>query len=127
MKKMSKEKVDIKELGIPNICFSIADSEMEESDKYAEQRKERGFDDTETWNLDQVICQFIEPRLRRFKELTNGYPPSLTPESWDEALDKMINAFSLMQKDLYEVRKGDLEKVEEGLSLFCKHLRDLWW
>ena len=37
--------------------------------KFKEQRKERGFDDTETWCLDSTITSFVLPRLERFKEL----------------------------------------------------------
>ena len=66
---------DLKELGIPNVCFSLAD-EITENDelkeKYKQQRIERGFDDSELWNLDYTIASFVLPRLKRLKELNTG-------------------------------------------------------
>ena len=38
------------------------------------QRITRGFNDSETWNLDYTIAKLVLPRLKRFKELTNGIP-----------------------------------------------------
>lgn len=50
----------------------------------------------ETWSLDVNLDKYIIPRLKKFKELNNGYPGISemdTPEKLDEALDKMIQAF----------------------------------
>ena len=56
---MSK-KVDIKDLKIPNLCFSLENDNSlghkQQSDEWKEQRLERGFDDTETWNLDYTYA-----------------------------------------------------------------------
>ena len=59
----------------------------------------------ETWNLDIMFAKYIIPRLKKFKELNNGYPgrdEMDTPEKWDDALDKMIQAFEyVMEWDKY--------------------------
>ena len=50
----------------------------------------------ETWNLDINLAKYILPRLKKFKKFNNGHPgigEMDTPEKWDEALDKMIQAF----------------------------------
>ena len=50
----------------------------------------------ETWSLDVNLAKYIIPRLKKFKELNNGYPgigEMDTPEKWDKTLDKMIQAF----------------------------------
>lgn len=50
----------------------------------------------ETWNLDYRIASYILPRLKLFKKVSITYPgrdEADTPEKWDEALDKMIQAF----------------------------------
>lgn len=50
----------------------------------------------ETWRLDVNLAKYIIPRLKKFKELNNGYPGDEemdTPEKLDDALDKMIQAF----------------------------------
>ena len=114
----------------------------------------------ETWNLDITLAKHIIPRLKKFKELENGYPgrgEMDTPEKWDEALDKMIQAFEYVidldeywlndprydytdimfgdDKELYESivenkRMEDIRRlvaINEGLQLFAKYYMNLWW
>ena len=167
-------------LGIPNVNFSILDwytdseKDVNRLAKFKQQRIERGFDDTECWNLDTTIAQFVLPRLKHFKENTNGYPGNdeiPTFEKWNEVLDKMIYAFDhIVNEDKYDEEKQkrhgvdflemygfekqedgsalmvetpkynkqamenyrkeqfeDMEKVNEGLQLFGKYFRSLWW
>lgn len=167
-------------LGIPNVNFSILDwytdseKDVNRLAKFKQQRIERGFDDTECWNLDTTIAQFVLPRLKHFKENTNGYPGNdeiPTFEKWNEILDKMIYAFDhIVNEDKYDEEKQkrhgvdflemygfekqedgsalmvetpkynkqamenyrkeqfeDMEKVNEGLQLFGKYFRSLWW
>ena len=117
----------------PEVNFSIDNGEMKSSLKFAKQREERGWDETECWNLDVTIAKFILPRLKTFKRIHHGYPSELGEGQWEEALNKMIFAFEesitydewefkLTPKELSEKQK----KIEEGLSLFAKHFRDLW-
>jgi hypothetical protein len=94
--------------------------------KYLRQFKERGFDDTETWNLSSVILKFTLPRLKRFREVNNGYPGGLSAKKWDEMIDKMILGIELFLED----DAGDKVKnkqIDEGLELFFKWFRHLWW
>jgi hypothetical protein len=103
--------------------------------KHLKQLKENGFSDSETWSLDSVICQFILPRLIRFKEVNNGFPIGLTEQEWNDILDKMI--FSLdwslnWEEDKYDALSKEEQAVmwkryDEGIALFSKHFRDLWW
>ena len=98
--------------------------------KWFFQRRFRGFDDRDTWELDTTITKFILPRLERFKELTNGYPSDLTEEEWDLILDKIIMTFKLI-----EINKDNVCScgsplyitIKEGLNLFTKHYFELWW
>lgn len=98
-------------------------------EEWKKQREEKGFDDTETWSLDTTIVDFILPRLKRFKELNNGYPPNLTSESWDEILDEMILAFEEYSKkhNVSSSLKMNDEIVDKGFNLFIKYFHDLWW
>jgi len=103
--------------------------------KYANQLKTDGFSDTETWSLSDVICEFILPRLIRFKEINNGFPQGTTSEKWDEILDQMIFAFDLSlhwEDEKYdnlseEEKKTNWMKYEIGMDLFRRYFRDLWW
>lgn len=114
----------------------------------------------ETWSLDVNLAKYILPRLKKFKELNNGYPGMDevdTPEKWDEALDKMIQAFEYVidwdeywlddsrydytdvafgdDKELYErIMKNKIAEdirrlaaIKEGLQLFAKYYMSLWW
>jgi len=79
--------------------------------KFFWQRRFRGFDDGELWNLDHRITEFILPRLKAYRDLPPmGYPGpapgedeqlpegikgGVTYEQWLETLDKMIEAMEL--------------------------------
>lgn len=124
--------------------------------------KQRGLyvNPKETWSLDITFAKYIIPRLKKFKELNNGYPGTEevnTPEKWDEALDKMIQAFEYVidldeywlddprydytdimfgdNKEFYEKIKENkitedirrLAAINEGLQLFAKYYMNLWW
>jgi len=85
-------------IGIKNVNFSYECALDEGDDRHAkwlEQRLTRGFDDTELWNLDHTILQFIEPRLKAFAAgaANRGYPGNVnSAEEWQEMLDEMIFA-----------------------------------
>ena len=160
--------------GIPNVNFSVIDNFVPKKlvAEYKQQRIERGFDDTECWNLDLTFSGFILPRLIQFKKDVNGYPEELgTFENWGAVIDKMIFAFDhIYNREAYskaldkqfqidrsgmkmdflsdgtlqitdpnreinaprEKKKDAAEreifrKVNEGLKLFAKYFRDLWW
>lgn len=103
--------------------------------KHIKQLKNNGFTDAETWGLDSVIAEFVLPRLIRFKEINIGFPCNLTPESWDVIIDKMIFALDWSlnwEEDKYEglskeEQNENWKKYEEGMQLFAKYFRDLWW
>jgi hypothetical protein len=93
--------------------------------RYWWQRRTRGWDDSETWNLDAEIAGFIVPRLKRFKELNNGYPNGLTPEEWDARIDMMIAGledFASGQNVL--IATARMRRAQELLG---EHLMHLWW
>ena len=123
-------------LGRENVNFSLVTPEEndERAKKYKEQRMTRGFDDSETWNLDITIAKFIVPRLKAFKECKNGHPSRLTEKKWNKILDEMIEGFELyckkdeweFEQDLNE-RNDKFAKVNKSLKLFSKYFHDLWW
>jgi hypothetical protein len=92
--------------------------------RYYWQRLTRGWDDSELWNLDATISEFVIPRLKRFKEYQHGYPSYMTEEEWDGILDQMILAFENNLED-FPTREQD-KQAEEGLALFAKYYVHLW-
>lgn len=99
------------------------------------QLKAKGYSDSETWALDSVICKFILPRLKRFKEINNGSPLGLTSKEWDAILDEMIFAFEwniseesdIVHNISEEEIQNNWKRYKKGMGLFAKHFRDLWW
>jgi hypothetical protein len=109
---------------------------LEKNDKrykaHAKELKENGFSHAETWGLNSVIAEFILPRLKRFKEVTNGYPMGLIEDQWNDILDKMIFAFDWVltyeDKNLSDEEiKDGFKKFDEGMELFSENFMDLWW
>lgn len=47
-----------------------------------------GWDDSDTWNLDDTLAEFLLPRLRRFRKITENHPMHMTAEDWDDCLGK---------------------------------------
>lgn len=93
------------------------------------QRRTRGWDDSETWSLDMSLAKLIAPRLKRFREVTKCRPIYMTDEEWDEILCKMIFAFEYCadEQSVIGCTEEIHAKVAEGLDLFAKHYRGLWW
>lgn len=91
------------------------------------QRHTRGWDDSDTWSLDWTLAHWLLPRLKRFKELNDGFPHPFTEEEWDGVLDKMIKAFEIIVGAECWDGDMDMNEVNEGLDLFRKHFIDLWW
>lgn len=107
--------------GRKNINFSIIDKSSPRWNEFKQQRIERGFDESECWNLDATISEFIAPRLQCFKEHTMCYPSTVTEEGWNDILDEMISFFKGYKE------KWNVQTDDKGLELFVKYFHDLWW
>jgi len=97
------------------------------------QRRTRGFDDLELWNLHYSFTDFILPRLKAFRELGlmgcpvlegyefNGNHDGMHDE-WKEILDKMVNAFYYMKIDMEDMHypPSKMMKKEDG-TIYFKH------
>ena len=82
----------------------------------------------EVWNTDNTIAQLIVPRLQAFKALDkHGGPPDFKDmREWNNAIQKMIDAFELMKYAGRVNTKEEERTMEEGLDLFRKYFRHLW-
>ena len=104
------------------------------------------------YDLDITIARFVLPRLMVFKQHCERTPNlTMSHEEWDQKLDKMIYAFERIalqteeetpeykayikaiwnnEEDLADLKraaKASLKPIAEGLSLFHKYYRNLWW
>lgn len=92
------------------------------------QRRNRGWDDSETWSLDYSLAKVILPRLKRFRDLSIGFPSDLSEDEWQEMLNKMIAAFEFAaSEDRWMASPEEYDKHHEGIKLFAEHYWALWW
>lgn len=87
---------------------------------WEQERKERGFDDTETWSLDITVVKFIRPRLERFIEVARF---KFDKEELAE-LNEIVQGFKTIEE--LNGALGDFDPATT-LSLFAKYFRKLWW
>lgn len=125
------EKEDL--INYPNNCFSQDNDtyDQESRDEWKRQRLERGFDDTELWNLDATIIRFVLPRLKAFAaDSTIGYPCRLEQDYpnckdyndlwWNVIIPEMIIGLEEYLDD------SSFDDETEGMKLFFKYFTALW-
>ena len=121
-------------------------------DKFNPKAIAKTIDVEELYDLDITIARFILPRLMVFKKHCERTPRlNMTREEWNGILDKMIYAFERIacqteeetpeykayikaiwnnEEDLADLKraaKASLKPISEGLSLYHKYYRSLWW
>ena len=121
-------------------------------DKFNPKAIAKTIDVEELYDLDITIARFILPRLMVFKKHCERTPNlNMTREEWNKILDKMIYAFERIacqteeetpeykayikaiwnnEEDLADLKraaKASLKPISEGLSLYHKYYRSLWW
>lgn len=82
-------------------------------EEFQEQRKERGFDDSETWSLDITIVKFMLPRLKRLIEIEKKIGTN------------DVNYFKDMEEAIKLMENYDFDKTD--LMFFFKRFGQLWW
>ena len=83
-----------------------------------------GMSQRDTWSLDVPLAKYILPRLKLFK--VSGFENEKEKE-WDVILDKMIFAFEkIIESDGCSFPDFE-DEIDEGLALFGKYYRGLWW
>ena len=121
------KKIDIKYLGIPNICFSLTEKDDDREKYYIKQRQERGYDDSETWSLRDSIANFIIPRLERFIEIDKE--ASIRDQKHTKYVNLFLNAMKLISRDdgICIFTDDEAIQVSEGIEAFPKIFMSLWW
>ena len=106
--------------------------------------------DHDTFDLCSTLAYIILPSLKKFKEEEIGKPTGFTEDGeWEACLDAMIWSFDQVLTESEEPQASDYEfdivsneetrklflsdhntynhKVQNGLDLFAKHYRSLWY
>lgn len=125
LEKVINNRVDIKYSGVPNVCFSLTDMDDDREEEFSKQRKEFGFDDSETWCLMSSIARFSIPRLKRYIEITDGMFQNDTTKQ----CKKLLKAFELLVRDnsLCVFTDEERKQIDKGLKQFPKIFEALWW
>jgi len=125
--KSLNNKIDIKYSGIPNVCFSLIDKDHVKDKEYSEQRKTRGFDDSETWSLTNTIASFIIPRLERYIELADEN--IIRSPVRIQKTNELLEALKLIDRDggTYDWNEEEIDAVNLGMSHFGEIFTDLTW
>jgi len=91
------------------------------------QRRTKGFDDSETWSLDQTIAEFALPRLKVFKNLNKSHPEQFTHQEWKDIIDEMIYAMEYYSDlDNNMIKNFDYTRIQKGCKLFGEYFGHLW-
>ena len=118
---------------IPNVCFTLESNDP----KYIEQRKQNGFDESETWNLERTVVMFVTPRLRMLadrivknEEFPGNYYKCY--KDWENDLLFVLNNFEEMveianKSDFTDIWDNEnANNYLKAMELFGKILPHLW-
>ena len=126
-KRKNLSKVDPKYIGVPNICFSLTDKYDNREKKFAKQRKKRGFDESEKWELDCTIADFVIPRLEEYLEIAQG--TIVLEKKYVKNVNKILRAMRLIVRDdgsqMWD--ENETKQVKKGLELFSLLFLSFGW
>ena len=82
----------------------------------------------EAWGTYHYIARDIVSRLKAFKALDkHGHAPGFKDiASWNNAIQKMIDAFELLIYNSMSSDEDEQRTIYEGLDLFRKYFLNLW-
>ena len=126
LKEVLKTKtMDPKYLGVPNICFSLTKPDDEREAEYSVQRKERGFDSSETWSLRDTIIEFVLPRLEVF---ISCYGRAVVDEEgYVSKLKSILERFKAYKEDPDLPDEKMIENTTQAWHDFADLFFGLWW
>lgn len=95
---------------------------------WRKQRKFRGFDDTELYNLYYTLTKLLLPRLEEFRKTTISFPGNETEEAYFQKLDFIIEKFNKRIDDKFiylDIHERDI--IQKEASDAARILGELWW
>lgn len=103
-------------------------------------KRKKKINSKKLWNIDYTIIEWLVPRLKAFKEQTQGCPIDITEEEWYSILDKIITGLEAYTAErtwdknlsMQENRDLDMEfyknnniKFQEAMQLLAGHFKSL--
>jgi len=91
------------------------------------QRKIRGFDDSETWNLDITFYKWLYPRLKRFAKVVQVYPTTYKDlQDWLDTLKQRSQQLNtILHTDEFDFDDWSYIPKKELTNLKKKHTNTL--
>ena len=89
------------------------------------QRFVHGYAEEDWWDLDSFLARLLPVLLRKRKENGHSYPCYMTPEEWDDVLEKIAQGFEEATL-IMDVGDGDIDKFNEAMDLLKEHFFSLW-
>ena len=93
-----------------------------------------GANEADVWSLDYTIAMLVLPRLKYFRDLNAlgcSVQYRMEEEHWQKIINKMILAMELVMQDCGNdgepLTQKERAKQQEGLRLFGKYFRNLWY
>lgn len=117
---------DVMKIGVPNINFSIFTKGDNREEKFKKQRIERGFDESETWDLGQTIMMFTIPRLKEFIRIAEK---NIEEPDFIKGCKCILKSFELLTRDegIRIFNEKEKKDVKKGLKLLPSYMESLWW
>ena len=97
------------------------------SDSWKEERRTRGFDETEMWSLGGVIIRFSLPRIKRMYEIETEMH-ALTKKD-HKRYKQLIEGLELFVRDdeSWIFSSEERKKVNKALKLFGPMIQSMWY
>ncbi len=101
----------------------ICQNDVDRQTYFIKQRREDGFDNSEIWNLESKILDFLIPRFKKLKNTSGGWPDGNGGYIPDEyILDDIITGFEIMKNQ----NNNDELKIRKAWRLLERYFFDLW-
>ena len=114
--------------------ITVIDSGQDRQLVYYWQRDWRGFDESEFWNLDNRILEYLVPRLASFSKVADGQGWPILNKNGEleyvkgsKVVDEIVKGFKLLKEKLYDnFDEHENQCVNRAFNLFKKHFGNLW-
>jgi hypothetical protein len=91
---------------------------------WAKQRRERGFDDTEIWNVDATFARLMLPRVKEY--ITVSEREFIVSAKRKRDMAAIVTALELMC-DCATWHESEAEKqIAIGMKVFARRIRGMW-
>lgn len=125
-------------LEIEKYGTNFIDDNDKRKDNWEKQRETYGFDERETWNLNEIFIQWIYTRVMMYKEVSyvelNYHKIKYKDKeiTQGEAIDKLLElAKEILQNDFYSLDNKVVEMIYNNSREICDLWKEImplmWW